>query len=92
MLRFFNDRQIATRLLFAGNLVRQPAYLNAEHRRVGDLKGADFVMDNVFWVGVYPGLTEAMVDYMIESFHDVLTGGAGRARSGADPVVAAERE
>ena len=91
VLRAFNDRQIATRLLFAGNLVRQPAYLNAEHRRVGDLKGADFVMDNVFWVGVYPGLSEAMVDYMIESFHDVLTGGAGR-RSDSDPVVAAERE
>ena len=92
VLRVFNERQIATRLLFAGNLVRQPAYLNAEHRRVGDLKGADFVMDNVFWVGVYPGLTEAMVDYMIESFHDVLTGGATAGSNGSDPVVAAERE
>jgi CDP-6-deoxy-D-xylo-4-hexulose-3-dehydrase len=48
-------------------------------------------MENVFWVGVYPGLTEAMVDYMIESFHDVLTGGAG-AGIEADPVVAAERD
>jgi CDP-4-dehydro-6-deoxyglucose reductase, E1 len=91
VLRTFNDRQIATRLLFAGNLVRQPAYLNAEHRRVGDLKGADFVMDNVFWVGVYPGLSEAMVDYMIESFHDVLTGGAGGV-SDDDPLVAVERD
>lgn len=88
VLRFMNDRQIATRLLFAGNLVRQPAYLNQEHRRVGDLKRADFVMDNVFWVGVYPGLSEAMVDYMIESFHDVLTGSA--AARGSAPVVAAE--
>jgi CDP-6-deoxy-D-xylo-4-hexulose-3-dehydrase len=49
-------------------------------------------MDNVFWVGVYPGLTEAMVDYMIESFHDVLTGGATAGSNGSDPVVAAERE
>jgi CDP-6-deoxy-D-xylo-4-hexulose-3-dehydrase len=91
VLRTFNDRQIATRLLFAGNLVRQPAYLHQEHRRVGELENADFVMDNVFWVGVYPGLSEAMVDYMIESFHDVLTGGAGAPRDN-DPVVAAERE
>lgn len=81
VLRFLNDRQIATRLLFAGNLVRQPAYLNVEHRRVGDLASADFVMDNVFWVGVYPGLTEAEVDYMVESFHDVLA-----------PVALAERK
>jgi len=86
VLRTFNDRQIATRLLFAGNLVRQPAYLNAEHRRVGDLKGADFVMDNVFWVGVYPGLSEAQVEYMIESFHDVL------APTAKTPVGLAERE
>ncbi len=91
VLRVFNDRQIATRLLFAGNLVRQPAYLHEAHRRVGELKNADFVMDNVFWVGVYPGLTEAMVDYMIESFHDVLTRGAGRVGE-ADPVVAVERD
>jgi CDP-6-deoxy-D-xylo-4-hexulose-3-dehydrase len=72
ILRFMNERKIATRLLFAGNLLRQPAYLNAEHRRVGDLAAADFVMNNVFWVGVYPGLTDAQLDFMIESFHEVL--------------------
>lgn len=72
ILRFMHERKVATRLLFAGNLVRQPAYLQVEHRRVGDLAVADFVMDNVFWVGVYPGLTEAQVDYMIECFHEVL--------------------
>ncbi len=91
ILRFFNDRQIATRLLFAGNLVRQPAYLHEEHRRIGDLKNADFVMDNVFWVGVYPGLTEAMVDYMIETFHDALVP-PSRASRDADPLVATESE
>ena len=78
ILRFMNERKIATRLLFAGNLVRQPAYLNAEHRRVGDLASADFVMNNVFWVGVYPGLTEAHLDFMIESFHEALVPIAGR--------------
>jgi CDP-4-dehydro-6-deoxyglucose reductase, E1 len=89
ILRFMNDRKIATRLLFAGNLVRQPAYLNAEHRRVGDLSGADFVMDRVFWVGVYPGLSEAQLDFMIESFHDAL---APTGSSPRQPVAVAERE
>jgi CDP-6-deoxy-D-xylo-4-hexulose-3-dehydrase len=91
ILRFFNDRQIATRLLFAGNLVRQPAYLHEEHRRIGDLKNADFVMDKVFWVGVYPGLTEAMVDYMIETFHDALVPPSRSSRD-TDPLVVAESE
>jgi CDP-6-deoxy-D-xylo-4-hexulose-3-dehydrase len=95
ILRFMNERKIATRLLFAGNLVRQPAYLNAEHRRVGDLAGADFVMNNVFWVGVYPGLTEAHLDFMIESFHEVLTppsGNGGSANGAAKAAVIAERD
>jgi CDP-6-deoxy-D-xylo-4-hexulose-3-dehydrase len=88
ILRFFAERKIATRLLFAGNLVRQPAYLHAEHRRVGDLAEADFVMDRVFWVGVYPGLSEAQVDYMIETFHDVLAPTGSR---GSGPVAVAEQ-
>jgi CDP-4-dehydro-6-deoxyglucose reductase, E1 len=90
VLRFFNGRQIATRLLFAGNLVRQPAYLHVEHRRVGDLTRADYVMDQVFWVGVYPGLTEAMVDYMIDTFHEALV--PNSSGSGSQAVVAAEGE
>ncbi|HEX2391489.1 MAG TPA: lipopolysaccharide biosynthesis protein RfbH [Solirubrobacterales bacterium] len=94
LLRFMNDRKIATRLLFGGNLLRQPAYLNAEHRRVGDLPVADFVMNNVFWVGVYPGLSAAQLDYMIESFHELFapaTGAAGRNGSSKSTVLA-ERE
>jgi CDP-6-deoxy-D-xylo-4-hexulose-3-dehydrase len=70
ILRFMNDRKIATRLLFGGNLLRQPAYLDVPHRRVGDLARADFVMNRVFWVGVYPGLTDASVQFMLESFHE----------------------
>ena len=94
ILRFFNERKIATRLLFAGNLVRQPAYLNSEHRRVGDLSSADFVMNNVFWVGVYPGLTEAQLDFMIESFHDVLAPAAngGSPNGSTKPTALAESE
>ncbi len=72
-----NDRKIATRLLFGGNLLRQPAYLDVPHRRVGDLARADFVMNQVFWVGVYPGLTDAAVQFMVESFHDAIAAGEG---------------
>jgi CDP-6-deoxy-D-xylo-4-hexulose-3-dehydrase len=64
-------RKIGTRLLFAGNLVRQPAYKNAEFRVVGDLKVTDYVMNNVFWVGTYPGLTEDMIDYVAQSLREV---------------------
>jgi CDP-4-dehydro-6-deoxyglucose reductase, E1 len=82
MLRFMNDRKIATRLLFGGNLLRQPAYLEVPHRRVGDLARADFVMNRVFWVGVYPGLTYESVQFMIESFHDAVAAAERRnARS-----------
>ena len=64
LIRHLEANKIGTRLLFGGNLVRQPAYSEAEHRTVGDLRNADFVMSNVFWVGVFPGLTPAMLDFV----------------------------
>jgi CDP-6-deoxy-D-xylo-4-hexulose-3-dehydrase len=69
--RFLEDRKIATRLVFAGNLLRQPAYREIQHRVVGTLDNTDFVMNNVFWVGVYPGITEEMLAYMVDMFHSV---------------------
>jgi CDP-6-deoxy-D-xylo-4-hexulose-3-dehydrase len=89
-----NDRKIATRLLFGGNLLRQPAYLHAEHRRVGDLRVADFIMNNVFWVGVYPGLHAEQLDFMIESFHELLAPSPvrrGPRSERSKPTVVAER-
>ncbi len=53
--------------MFAGNLVRQPAYREARHRVAASLANSDFVTNQVFWIGVYPGLTDAMIDYVIES-------------------------
>ena len=77
LVRFLEDRKIATRLLFGGNLTRQPAYAEVEYRVVGDLAVSDLVTENMLWVGVFPGLTDAMLDYVIESFHEFVGTAAG---------------
>jgi len=69
VVRFLEDRKIGTRLLFAGNLLRQPAYRSVAHRVSGELRQADRIMERTFWIGVYPGLTQPMLDYMIESLY-----------------------
>jgi len=74
LLRFLDSRKIGTRLLFAGNITKQPAYKNVEFRVVGDLTNTDIVMTRSFWVGVYPGLTTSMLDYVIESISDYMSG------------------
>lgn len=69
LIRKLNEKKIATRLLFGGNLTRQPAYSGVKYRIIGELKKSDFVVDNVFWIGVYPGLTDEMLNYMLEVLH-----------------------
>ena len=69
--RFLEGRKITTRLLFGGNITRQPAYMDIACRRVGDLANCDFVMNQVFWIGVYPGLTAETMDYVIATFHEL---------------------
>jgi len=71
VVRFLEARNISTRLLFAGNLLRQPAYRDVPRRVIGDLTSTDFVMNNVFWIGLYPGITQSMIDYMVETFHQI---------------------
>ena len=65
LVQHIESRRIGTRLLFGGNLMRQPAYSNMPHRVVGPLTNANIITDNTFWLGVYPGLTDEMVDFMI---------------------------
>jgi CDP-6-deoxy-D-xylo-4-hexulose-3-dehydrase len=67
-----NEAKIATRLMFGGNLLRQPAFLDTPRRVVGGLENTDYVMNNSFWIGVWPGLTQPMLDYMVEVLHDIL--------------------
>jgi CDP-6-deoxy-D-xylo-4-hexulose-3-dehydrase len=70
LLRFLDSRKIGTRLFFAGNITKQPAYKDISFRVVGDLTNTDIVMKHTFWVGVYPGLTQPMLDYVIESIRE----------------------
>lgn len=67
LTRALEARKIATRLLFGGNLTRQPAYEGCQYRVVGELQNTDFVMNSVFWIGVYPGLTHPMLDFVVET-------------------------
>ena len=65
LVQHIESRRIGTRLLFGGNLMRQPAYIGMPHRVVGSLTNANIITDNTFWLGVYPGLNDEMVDFMI---------------------------
>jgi CDP-6-deoxy-D-xylo-4-hexulose-3-dehydrase len=71
LLTYLDQQKIGTRLLFAGNLLRQPYMLGRNFRVAGELTNTDVVMNQTFWIGVYPGLTETMLDYAaatIESY------------------------
>jgi CDP-6-deoxy-D-xylo-4-hexulose-3-dehydrase len=74
LLRFLDSRKIGTRLLFAGNVMKQPAYKDVDFRVVGDLTNTDVIMTSSFWIGVYPGLTTQMMDYVIDSITDFMSG------------------
>jgi CDP-6-deoxy-D-xylo-4-hexulose-3-dehydrase len=74
ILQYLSAKKIGTRLLFGGNLTRQPAYKNVHYRVAASLENSDFVMSQVFWMGVYPGLTGQMLEYVIDSMHEIFKG------------------
>ncbi|MDA9308789.1 DegT/DnrJ/EryC1/StrS family aminotransferase, partial [Amylibacter sp.] len=66
-------RKIGTRLLFAGNLTKQPAFQNVDYRVSGSLENTDKVMESSFWMGVWPGLRNEHLDYMVDTLSAILT-------------------
>jgi CDP-4-dehydro-6-deoxyglucose reductase, E1 len=84
LVQELESSKIATRLLFGGNLLRQPAYEEVKYRVSGELKNTDYIMKNVFWVGIYPGLNHAMLDYIADTILAFISG----TNAGHDPAHA----
>ena len=70
LVQFLNEKKIGTRLLFAGNVTKQPYFINQDYRIIKDLKNTDKVMKDSFWLGVYPGLNKNHLDYVIENIRE----------------------
>jgi CDP-4-dehydro-6-deoxyglucose reductase, E1 len=70
LIQYLEDHHVRTRLLFGGNVLRHPAFVNIQRRVIGNLKQADRVMNNTFWIGVYPGITPEAIQYVIDVFAD----------------------
>ncbi len=70
LVRHLDAHKIGTRQLFAGNLLRQPAYEDVAHRSVGELPNTDAIMQHTFWLGVYPGIGATELNYVIQVIHD----------------------
>ncbi|MHA1789829.1 MAG: lipopolysaccharide biosynthesis protein RfbH [Candidatus Helarchaeota archaeon] len=70
IVNFLENKKIATRPLFSGNILRQPAYSEIEYKVIDDLKNTDYIMNNTFWFGIYPGITNEMREYMKKCFDE----------------------
>lgn len=70
LTHYLDKKKIETRNLFAGNLLKQPAFMNIKHRVFGELKNTDYIMNNTFFIGTYPGMTKDKVDYILAMFNE----------------------
>lgn len=68
IVNYLEDNKITTRMIFGGNLIKQPAYEKIKYRAPGALKNTDIAMNNLFWIGVYPGITEEKLNYITSVF------------------------
>jgi CDP-4-dehydro-6-deoxyglucose reductase, E1 len=73
LIRYLDEAGIGTRLLFGGNLTKQPAYREAAYRVAGDLPNTDRIMNRTFWIGTYPGLSEDMLHYVVTHLRKFVT-------------------
>jgi CDP-6-deoxy-D-xylo-4-hexulose-3-dehydrase len=73
-VEYLEQNKIGTRLFFGGNLLKQPAYYNLNYRKIDDLKNTDLLMNNSFWLGVWPGLNQIHYDYIINAVRSYISG------------------
>ena len=78
LVKYLNENKIGTRLLFAGNIVKQPYMIGRNYRTVGSLINSDFIMNNTFWIGVYPGINDSMIDYVELTIGDFISNLGGK--------------
>lgn len=88
LTRTLEARKVGTRMLFAGNLTKQPAFKHVDYRVHGSLKNTDKIMNDSFWVGVWPGIDDRRLDYMVDTIAEVLE---GLRRGEAAPLMASAR-
>lgn len=72
LITYLDAHKVGTRLLFSGNITRQPAYANVHYKKFHDLTNSDVIMDKAFWIGVHPSLTQSHLEYMVKTIEDFI--------------------
>jgi CDP-6-deoxy-D-xylo-4-hexulose-3-dehydrase len=72
VVSWLEEKKIGTRLLFGGNLTKQPAFMKSKFKKIGDLKNSDKLMNDSFWIGVWPGIDDDRINYIVEVFKEMV--------------------